>query len=57
MSNSSQNIGVTMSGKIDHAVWSAGQTATVSFNRFSVSVDEFRQVREVSFAKSFVGLD
>ena len=47
MLNVSQNkVEVTLNGKIDHQVWSAGQTATVSFNRFPVSVDEFRQVRE-----------
>jgi len=41
-----ESISVTMNGRIDHAVWSAGQMATVSFNRFPTSVDEFRQVRE-----------
>ena len=47
MTNVSQNkIEVSMRGKIDHAVWSAGQTATVSFSRFPVSVEEFQQVRE-----------
>ena len=47
MTDNLQNrVEVTMNGSIDHAVWSAGQTATVSFNRFPVSVDEFRQVRE-----------
>jgi hypothetical protein len=40
------NIEVTMNGKIDHEVWSVGQTATVSFNRFPVSVAEFQQIRE-----------
>ena len=39
-------IEVNMNGKIDHAVWSVGQTATVSFNRFPASVAEFRQIRE-----------
>ncbi|MCL2097640.1 MAG: hypothetical protein FWH23_02625 [Bacteroidales bacterium] len=37
---------VTINGKIDHAVWSAEQTATVSFNRFPASIEEFLQVRE-----------
>ena len=47
MSNILQNnVEVAMNGKIDHAVWSAGQTATVCFNRFPASVAEFRQVRE-----------
>ena len=40
------NITVTMNGKIDHEVWSVGQTATVSFDRFPVSVVEFQQIRE-----------
>ena len=44
--NLQNRVEVTMNGRIDHAVWSAGQTATVSFSRFPVSVDEFRQVRE-----------
>jgi len=47
MENNPQNkIEVSMSGKIDHQVWSAGQVATVSFNRFPVSVEEFLKVRE-----------
>jgi len=46
MTNNFQNkVEVAVSGKIDHEVWSAGQTATVSFNRFPASVDEFLQVR------------
>jgi len=47
MSNVSQEkVEATINGKIDHAVWTAGQTATVSFNHFPVSVAEFMQVRE-----------
>jgi len=44
--NFQTKVEVTMNGRIDHEVWSAGETATVSFNRFPVSVDEFRQLRE-----------
>ncbi|MCI6154391.1 MAG: Ig-like domain-containing protein [Bacteroidales bacterium] len=39
-------IQVTMTGKIDHQVFTPGQGGKVSFDRFPVSVAEFIQVRE-----------
>jgi len=39
-------IEVAISGAIDHAVHTAGQTGTVTFSRFPATVGEFRAVRE-----------
>jgi len=37
---------VSISGDIDHEVYEAGKTCSATFNRFPVSVDEWKQVRE-----------
>ena len=39
-------IEVTITGKINHTDYNSGQSAKISFNRFPVSVQEFKEVRE-----------
>ena len=39
-------IQVQMTGAINHTQYTAGQSATITFNRFPASVEEFMQVRE-----------
>jgi len=39
-------IQVQMTGSINHTQYTAGQSATITFNRFPASVEEFKQVRE-----------
>lgn len=41
-----QEIDVKMEGAINHTTYTKDQTATVTFNRFPASVEEFKKVRE-----------
>ena len=46
ISKPATSLNVSISGTIDHETHTQGQSGTVTFNRFPVSVKEFKQVRD-----------